>query len=105
MYFNILDTNYCPDGSSSGYHNGNCYMMFYSSKTWSEAEAHCNKLPRGHLASFHTDQEWELIRSLGYNSDRLHSLKKFHEDTSKIPLIKILRFQVYIPFVLQVTRS
>ncbi len=36
------------------------------------------------------------------------SMKKFHEDTSKIPFIKnynFLRFQVYIPFVLQFTRS
>ncbi len=35
-------------------------------------------------------------------------LKKFHEDTSMIPFIEIydfLRFQVYIPFVLRVTRS
>ena len=45
-------------------HEGVCYKGFTTQKTWEESEAECNKLPGGHLAAFHSREEFNMLTGL-----------------------------------------
>ena len=52
-YVTLAGTKHCPVGYVMD-HYGKCYGFLKEAKLWTEAEAKCNKLPQGHLASFNS---------------------------------------------------
>ena len=52
----------CEEGFAL--HKGVCYKGFTPPKNWEEAEAECNKLPGGHLAAFHSRQDYDMLTGL-----------------------------------------
>ena len=57
----------CED--SSWYHGGHCYRHYPVSKTWENARDHCRKIG-GELASIHSEEENDFVKSLGYEKVR-----------------------------------
>ncbi|XP_035285342.1 lactose-binding lectin l-2-like isoform X2 [Anguilla anguilla] len=56
----------CPEGWKG--FNGCCYKHFDLLKNWWEAESHCMNLG-GHLASVHSNVEYQFLRELNKYSD------------------------------------
>ena len=54
------------DGCPVGYtlRDGICYRLVTASKTFQAAEAWCNAAPGGHLAAFHSQQEYDNLVNL-----------------------------------------
>ena len=44
---------------------GICYKLSTSQKQWDDAEAKCNELPGGHLAAFHSSEDFNFLIGLG----------------------------------------
>ena len=53
----------CTDGFTL--YKGVCYKAFTTRKNWEKAEAECNKLPGGHLAAFHSREDFNVLIGLG----------------------------------------
>ena len=45
-------------------YEGVCYKGFTTPKNWEDAEAECNKLPGGHLAAFHSREDYDVLAGL-----------------------------------------
>ena len=57
-----------PVGCPMGYNllDGICYLSVNTPKTFYEAESACNAIPGGHLAAFHSQQDYDnLIKLTG----------------------------------------
>ncbi len=58
----ICQHNMCPAGGWELF-EGHCYLLVESIATWTDAEKDCNN-KGGHLASIHSEDESNFIRSL-----------------------------------------
>ena len=52
----------CAEGFTL--YKGVCYKGFTTPKTWEEAEEECNVLPGGHLAAFHSREDYNMLTGL-----------------------------------------
>ena len=52
----------CAEGFTL--YEGVCYKLFTTNRTWSDAEAECNELPGGHLAVFHSQEDFNVLTAL-----------------------------------------
>ena len=57
-----LVPGYCANGAR--YYDGACYWLGTTSKSFSEAENHCQERGRGHLATFHSEQDYEFLKKV-----------------------------------------
>ena len=60
--FRIHYTEYCLPGHTL--YNGKCYNLYLRGATFNAAEAACNKLNEGHLAAYHSLQDYEFLQNL-----------------------------------------
>uniref|UniRef100_A0A146UDD9 Lectin C-type domain containing protein n=1 Tax=Fundulus heteroclitus TaxID=8078 RepID=A0A146UDD9_FUNHE len=59
----------CPPGWT--WYEGRCFLFVKEEKNWADAEKHCLSL-EGHLASFHSKNEYNFIRDLIYKATGTH---------------------------------
>ena len=46
-------------------HNGSCYRFYNERKFFfAEAESHCNKLKNGHVAAYHSQEDFRFLDNL-----------------------------------------
>ena len=58
----FFSTEFCLPGHTA--YNRKCYKVYTSGKSFNEAEELCNKLTNGHLATYHSEQDYNFLRDL-----------------------------------------
>ena len=69
MYYNenvwiycIFFAEYCLSGHTL--YNGKCYKLYLRGAAFEATEAACNKLNEGHLAAYHSLEDYEFLKNL-----------------------------------------
>ena len=61
IYLNAI-VEYCLPGHTL--FNGKCYKLYLRGAVFEATEAACNKLNEGHLASYHSLEDYQFLRNL-----------------------------------------
>ena len=61
IYLNTI-VEYCLPGHTL--YNGKCYKLYLQTTGFNAAEAACNRLNEGHLASYHSLEDYQFLQTL-----------------------------------------
>ena len=59
LFLANVDPIYCPKDYQ--FYNGSCFGVHNEALNFAEAETECNKLPDGHLAAYHSQDERDFL--------------------------------------------